>query len=95
MIFACCRQWWRIASQIARAVNDFLVDIANHHLQVKIVHRLSAEVLQLLEVLPQRFERSGLASFLPELFQGFARRIGLKGSIHRKEVLFRGLYREW
>ena len=39
-----------IAAQITRSVDNFLMNIANHHLQIEIVHRLAAKVLQLFEV---------------------------------------------
>ena len=70
------------------------MNVANHHLQIKIVHRLPTEILQLLELLAQRVKRSGLARVLSDLSQGLARRIGLLGSIHRKDLLFSELYRD-
>ena len=56
------RRRGRIAAQIPGAINNLLVNIADHDLQIEIVHGLAADVLQLLKVLAQDFERPGLRS---------------------------------
>ena len=89
MVFARGSGRRRIAAQVARPIDNFLMNVANHHLQIEIFHRLATEILQLLEMLAQNFERSGLASFQSDLSERLARRVGLLRSIHRKEILFR------
>ena len=84
----------RIAAQIPRTIHDLLMDVADHDLQIEILYRLPPDRLQLFEILAQRIERSGLPRILTYLSQGIAYRIGLLGSIHRKDLLFRELYRE-
>jgi hypothetical protein len=45
-----CRRRY-LSPEISRTVNDLLVDIADHHLQIEIVQGLPPKGLQLIEIL--------------------------------------------